>query len=256
MQKLLTIFCLLFFTFNISLAQTKHNDLRDVNLKGDVKLFGQCFLEGISVPVNDSNKICRSGIGNTYNEKGFLVSFNSISYNATIVEIKYHYNAKGILGNTDYYYPEKKMSQSFLISVKQDTAKNEVSHWFYEGSILQSKTVFIRDDKGNLIVQQNYGIDGKLNIEKRFEYDSDNYRIKESFWSISPSGYFEQPTFKSVVTYKNDERGNPIVKTDSASGEKTTYTYQYDSVGNWLLRTSYDDKQEVKQITEQYFEYY
>lgn len=256
MQKLLTTFCLLFFTFNLSLAQTNHNDLKDVNLKGNVKSFGQCFLEGVSISLKDHNKICRLGIGNTYSEKGFLVSSNSISYNTTSVEMKYYYDANGVLNSTDRYYPGKKMSQSFLITVKQDADKNEVSNWFYEKNILQSKTVFVRDDKGNLIVQQNYGVDGKLNIEKRYEYDSNNYRIKESFWSVSPPGYLEKPTFESVVTYKNDELGNPIIKIDSASKENTTYTYQYDSIGNWLLRTSYNDKGEVNQIAEQYFEYY
>ncbi|MGE6354487.1 hypothetical protein ACQKCJ_11520 [Flavobacterium sp. NPDC079362] len=256
MQALLTTFCFLFFTYNLSLAQTNHNDLKDVNLKGSVKSFGKCLLEGTSIPLAVENKICRMGIGNTYNEKGFLISSNSISYNASIVEINYHYNTKGDLSATDYYYPEKKTSNSYLVTVKYDSAKNEVSYWFYWENILQSKTIFIRDNKGNLIVEQNYDANGKLNTEKRYEYDVDNYKIKESFWSIRPPGYLDKPTFESVVTYHNDERGNPVIKIDSASKEKTTYVYQYDNVGNWLLCTAYNDKGQIKQVTEQYFEYY
>ena len=256
MQTFFTTTCLLFFTFNISLAQTNHNDLKDVNLKGNVKSFGQCFLEGTAMPLVDNNKICQSGIGNMYNEKGFLLSSNSVSYNAKVFEIKYYYDTDGVLNASDYYYPGTKMSQSFLITVKHDTTKNEVSYWFYEGSVLQSKTVFIRDEKGNLVVHMNYGKDEKLNMEKHYEYDAGNYRIKESFWSISPAGYLDKPILKSVVTYKNDEFGNPVMKTNSSSKETTTYTYKYDNNGNWLLRTSYNDKGEINQIAEQYFEYY
>ena len=256
MQIFFTTTCLLFFTFNIGLAQTNHNDLKDVNLKGDVKTFGQCFLEGVSISPKDNNKICQMGIGNTYNEKGFLLSFNSVSYNAKVLEIKYYYDADGILNASDYYYPATKKSQSFLITVKQDADKNEVSYWFYEGGVLQSRTVFIRDEKGNLVGHVNYGKDEELNMEKHYEYDSNNYRIKESFWSVSPPGYLDQPILKSVVTYKNDEFGNPIMKINSSRKETTTYTYKYDSNGNWLLRTSYNDKGEINQIAEQYFEYY
>lgn len=255
MQALFTTFCLLFFIFNVSLAQT-NNDLKDANLKGNVKSFGKCFLEGSSIPIKEDDKTCRTGIGNTYNEKGFLISSRSISYNVSIVAIEYHYNAKENLSAVDYYYPEKKTSKSSLVTVEYDSAKNEVHYLFYQENILQSKTVFIRDDKGNLIVEQNYDANGKLNIEKHFEYDADNYRIKESFWSVSPPGYLHKTTFESVAAYQNDKHGNPIVKTDVASKEKTTYIYHYDSVGNWLQCISYNEKGEVKQIAEQYFEYY
>lgn len=256
MRTLFTTFYLLLFSFNLLTAQTKYNDLTDVNLKGNIKLFGQCFLEGISKPVNDNKKICKTGIGNTYNEKGFLISSRSISYNTTVLEIEYHYNNTGNLTATDYYYPEKKSTKSFHVTKNNVTAKNEMTYLFYEQDSLKSKTIYVRDNKGNLILQQNYGTDSKLNLERRYEYDSNNYRIKQSYWLMNVSGYSKKSTLESIITYQNDHYGNPVSEIDSLTKKRSTHTYTYDKTGNWLVRTSYNDKGEIKQITEQYFEYY
>ncbi|AWG25580.1 hypothetical protein [Flavobacterium kingsejongi] len=254
MKIVFASFYLFFFTFNASHAQS--NDLTDVNLKGKVKYFVECFLEGNSIEDSDINKMCRMGIGNTYNEKGFLISSIFISYNERVSETQYHYDSKGQFSTTVQTNLETQETKSYKVHISYNTERKEKTLSFYQSDSLKFQTIYTRDKNGNILTDKRFDATGMLTSAKEYVYDNQHYIIKESNEGFYPIKNVGNNSFKNENVYTNDKYGNPITVIDSITGNTTTHSYTYDSIGNWLTRTATDNKGQIKEIMGRDFEYY
>ncbi len=133
------------------------------------------------------------------------------------------------------YYGEKPIKQ-----LEEEPKKDEL---YFRGNFQK-----IYDKEGNIVEQNTYYSDGKIESKYTFQYN-----IKGICSEIKLMGYADDghSTCEIVITPpKNIEKEKEAKKED-----KNIYKFQYDKKGNWIKRTRYIDDVPV-QTEERKFEYY
>ena len=144
--------------------------------------------------------------------RGGTVSKTTFIYNdkaQVIREVKYNGEF-----HADYFYD----SQGRLIETKG----------FYGKDTLVSRFVYTYNDKGQMIKWARQG--GGLDFERTYTYTAQGKVASETRGS-QPGDYYRQ------VVYLYDDRGNVIERkeyNEEGLEERTTYTYEFDSAGNWI----------------------
>lgn len=149
----------------------------------------------------------------TYNGQGLPLSKQTVDVNGALIE-----------------------SDSF------DAAGNVIEESLYKGDALESKRVYSYDGKGNRIEEVHYGANGALINQPKDParivsgYDEANRVIDQTLFAADG-------TIEWKMSFAYDEHGNLIEQRGFHSGKLAlhrSYSYEYDSNGNWIKQTMSD----------------
>lgn len=116
-----------------------------------------------------------------------------------------------------------------------DSNGNENEAKYYVAGIIKARYVREHDERGNVITIVAYKKDGSKEYIGRTRYDTKNRRTEELVYN--PNGLVERRR-----TYAYDSRDNVFEKkvflANGSVLEKELYDYEFDSVGNWIKRTT------------------
>lgn len=246
-------------------------DLGKADLKGNVKSIAEYAYslelqdgELVEEPIRfDDERGTVDYTESYYNTDGMLEKYRAIwdMYMNTdtyvyekglLKEIKHTFNAERHPEVTRFTYNDKKQ----LIEMSENL----------NGNI--SNTFYAYDAKGNMISdgEYEYIYDGKGRLKKKyskhykkeiFSYDKSGKEKEYLIEFSDPTGYYDDSYAEYSVKY--DKQGRIIEKNKKniTDGTRTIYKYTYedDSNGNWVVRTTYiDDK--ISTRTKRNIKYY
>lgn len=215
-----------------------------------------------------------------YNEKGYRVE-EFWSFNDEVSRRIYNYDKNGNCIESINYNQDKMVVD--YGKFHYDKNGNIQDETFYDSSDnMISKYVYSTDKKGNILEQLEFNKDEELEVSHLSKYNSASLEVEHTtcFYE-NGNRMFTKQTFdynsagkitesvlyddeKNVLgrwVYIYNEKVSVIQEevfdADERMVEKRTYTYEYDSVGNWVTRTSYDAiSGDAQVITVRKIEYY
>lgn len=196
------------------------------NLKGKVKIIKMFSVNTLTITYH-------------YNQNGYIASTE-----AGNIQSKYHYNHNHLLTDIETEYFQNGSKVKWVLSRYQ------------------------YDQKGNQVEEKTFGIDGVLSSKTLNTFDSNNRLIEAKTFGANDillmvSNFDTQGIRTTTTTYdmngqvistseiKNDDNGNIVyIKTlSNVNGIRNenivTYTYQYDTQGNWIRQTQNSNGIEV-----------
>jgi len=121
------------------------------------------------------------------------------------------------------------------------------------------KLIEAEKNKGNFkeIKWTHYNSDGTIFRKEVFQYDKDGNKIEETYYNAD--GVL---TCESKLKY--DEYGNHIERVNKNTKEdaygkliaKWEVQYEYDTLKNWIVQTTYSDNDRSTRVEEREIEYY
>ncbi len=206
-------------------AQEQKNDLKDMNLKGQVKQLQENTYDAVEKFGEIQKGDINSSITYIFNDKGNKMEENVYYKGSLYKKITYKYDDKGKMIEENWYKPD---GSKITYNCKYDDKRNKTEMNVYDSNgILDSKHTYKFNDKGNKIEWNEYGYDLNGGI-----IDSNK------------------------ITYKYDEKGNKMEEDWSGSlSYKYTYKYEYEKNLNWIKQSQYKGDK-CKTITEREITYY
>lgn len=215
-----------------------------------------------------------------YNEKGFRVE-EFWSFNEEISHRVYNYDEDGKCVESITYNQDKTIKDSGKF--RYDKNGNIQDETFYDSANnLISKYTYTTDKNGNIIEQLEFNQDEELEVSHSLKYNSSSLEIEHiTCFYENGNRMFTTQTFEYnsdgkmtesvlyddaknelsrwVYTY-NDQLSlisEEVFDASESLTEKRTYTYEYDSVGNWTTRIAYNGTtNDAQVITVRKIEYF
>lgn len=270
-----TIFLAILVSSALSFAQQKsHRNL--ANLKGNVKV--SSIVDYKATP--DGKKGEEKGYTHSvFNDKGYITDMNfknemislkvQSKYDATgekLQESLAHspqgellnkntlkYDERGFRIQEDVAMADGSVAQQLFFKHDDKGFEIEKKVCFSGGFQCLQKMVMDYDANGNLLTDTRYdGMNGKRAEKLIYKYDSQNNKTDLGV-------YNDKDELLERYTYKYDSQNNVIEEViyypDGSVAETKTTSYQYDSKGNWTLKTESIDGN-VETISEQKLEYF
>lgn len=255
-------------------AQVLPNDWRDTRLKGKVRQLCHSTYDSLVQDRIAEMAVPRLERCTRYTNKGCHSEITTAHNGIPTTRELYRYDSKGILIGYTIDQLAAERLKSYAICYKNDTLKKESIRYYYPNyshKSFQWKTVQIRDIHGNLISIAEYTPRGELTAQRQQAFDEHNHCVIQRLWQKSPANLHQQ------FTYKNDFNGNPLTQIEgegpysgltyrdaatklwiaqSIPETTTTFTYQYDTKGNWIQRTAYSQNGMVQYIEKRTIDYY
>ncbi len=250
MKTLICFISIHYFTF-FSISQK--TDLQKDNLIGTVKSVEESYyLTGINI-ADEGEMGLESIVVTKYGKNGFIIEKNGENLDGTLnYRNIYKYDSvTGLLVETNFYDENEKL-------------KYTTNFKFENGNLIEEN---IFDEFGNpsYSFSNKYDANGNL-IEEHF-YNENGVLIWKSIFTVDPKGaVLEKKTIidesfeelNTKETYVYDTKGN-IISSKRYGLENTfdliTNKYEYDSQGNWIKRTEFENNK-PKAISEKKIEYY
>lgn len=267
----------LFFFLGALVVSAQINDLdyRKAHLKGDVKaVFSVSFYtsgDGKSVKANDKyrgDEVEFLNTLSTYNDQ-YQTTYKEFTYNGNLAKYIYRsFDEKGHRSETieydEYESPLYIRTHTCddlgrVVTTKVCAANEDycVRTVYYDYSKPNTRIIkmendagdpegsylLLFDDRGNKIRQEKRDADDNLLYAYTYTYDAKNHLIK----SVE----------KVTTTFSYNDKGDCISQKicEGSRCEQRTYTYIYDSTGNWVGRTTYINKK-AAYFTEREIMYY
>lgn len=174
-------------------------------------------------------------VAHAYNDQGNLIESKLYDYKGVKKNITtYKYNDKGNLIEENFCKVEGvvKYARFYVYDVKG----NRIEKSYYSDGILEDKTLFNYDSKGNCISWNEFDKAGNLQGRRTFFFDNIGNLVEERHY------YNENLQEKSVFKY--DAMGNKI-ETYKLSSDKTTTKIKYDVQGNQIEQTQYNSSSDT-----------
>ncbi len=261
----LSAFALLSFKdFGISYKLTDHD------LRGKVKSIRQsliCSNEALKHKTcfNDEWHAYFNEAGNVIKDTSFgmhsITSFFSYSmkrdtleYNYTSGDTAYYKTLYLYLGNGNLAeeIDFKRVGPDFkkIGSSKYFYYKRTVEEYRYGITALLSTDTYTYNNDGKLVKEKAVDVHGKVILERNNTYDNSGNLVKNISWLGSPKSI-------DTVMYEYNERNDVILQSYSYKGKPfhDVFKYEYDNVGNWVLKTTFVSDTLWHTITRQ-IEYY
>lgn len=257
-----------------SLEKKPQNHWTSQNLKGRVKTLTEETFNGVMKFGEFQKQDLAYGIIKIFDIKGNMLEDNSYGPNNIIKSyaiFKYDDmgNQIGVkFGNNKIKWEIK---SSYILDAKGN--KIEKNNYGSYGEMI-SKSKYKYDSKSNLVEEKIYDTNGSLFNTRTFKYDGRGSLVEEENLGLGDSKHtykydskgnliesisITTEKFEYKFTYIVDDKGNVIEETYYTSSEnfphKTTYQYQYDSIGNWIKKDTFNGDIQTGTI-ERKIEYY
>jgi hypothetical protein len=247
-------------------AQT--NTARDTGgLKGTVKsvrIEQAHFEEEISGEVVESPRTISQSI--SYNHRG---NYEEIAHYDNMGVLVWNWAVKYDLAGTrqeEFSYEANGTSRS-VYKYSSNGRKCRVTEYNPDGS-LSSWHVSVYDSNGNETSRKHYDVDGRLIGNYVYKYDQKGRKVEEIVYgrnatpahtarkrtytydskgNLSEMWAYERPRggFLGKRIYKYDDDGNLVeeyyVGGDGKTRDRSTYSYEFDSQGNWIKRITHKE---------------
>ena len=240
--------------------------------------------------VTDSIPTLKNGVQVMYAMIGRVTSFNTTG-NVTIEywgkperpfgKRLYTYDEKGALSKLETFGIDNTPSLYYLFTCNPEGKIIEYTVFKPDGMVIgEYSTVY--DDRNNKTGDKDKKT-GKFKDGKTYKYDGKNYISEEVIAQVGFKSYTSQrfkyddngnkierqvyyangdPLLK--YTYSYDTNGDMIAmndyKADGSLSFTTTYVYEYDSKGNWIKKTAWNEKdgqpKTLLNVTQRLIEYY
>lgn len=226
-------------------------------------------------------------------EKKFIGLFTIVRENFAY---DYYFNTNGnltkilriedgnITNQTLYKYDDRN-NQRFLIYTQEDKDKDTIENVYDEnGVILKTKgnlfgnSEYKYDDKvvlqsittsssDGLFYIENYLIDKNGNPYECVRINKDNKMVERTTYDFDDNGnllkteYYNGNQFLVNTTIKKYNDKNDIIEENFNEYKRdyeytSTFKYKYDSRGNWIKKTEYNEEGKIVKITKREIEYY
>ena len=229
---------------NGKIKSVKESYYRAANTKGDFKLrsinestFNKEGNKTAYIQYTSEGDIISKQLY-TYDDKNNLIEDNSYgSYGELSTKTTYTYDSKGnrveeILFE-DGFPPLKEL-------YKYDDSVNMIEKKQYnpEG-ICWNKIVYSYDETGKMVEENRLGPDDAHIEKKLYKYDDNGNVIEvQSLSSLNSSHNYKT---LSMYDNKNNLIEYSYLQDGSSAPFKTTYSYEFDEPGNWIMSTEFKD---------------
>lgn len=264
MKKSFFLLFSVLFLVSCQTKKTKNTDWQNDDLIGKVKSYRITNY----LAMYDLGEVVRGdeigALGRiVYNESGFRIE-EFWSFNEEISHRVYNYNEDGNCIESICYNQDKTVKDYGKFSYdKNGNIQEEV---FYDSADkLISKYVYTTDKNGNVTDQLEFNQNEELEVSHSSKYNSSsletehitcfyengNRMFTKQTFAYNLSGkitesilFDDERNILSQWVYSYNEQGSlvseEVFDSDKKLTEKRTYTYEYDSVGNWTTRISYN----------------
>ncbi|WP_143569722.1 hypothetical protein [Tenacibaculum agarivorans] len=240
-------------TYSSCVNNTEKNDWDLENLKGQVKSFTELSYEIIEEKKQENHyqKIIKN-----YDRKGKIINEFLYKFDGAGNKFIPEYNEEGqktqmycYVNNSDrllykwiYFYDEK-----------GNKTKDEI---YNSSDKLTLERFFKYDEKGNKIERtEKYAYNPKEAVSKRtFEYDASGKNIRIN--TYDPFGKNLTSYYEFVYDTKGNKIEENIHEPNGKLSSKWVYTYKFDDKGNWIKKTEFDQGIFPKTIIERKYVYY
>ena len=268
MRKLILIIAILTMSVTLTLAQDQTPDWKVMKLKGNVKTLNQTSFEAKysgDTTQQAGRNIVRGNKAKSrhiytytamenlaFTDQGYIQNAVGYDVNSRGAEyITFKYNKNKIMHESIHYGPTKLIKR--IQTYKYDDYGGLTTMRIYgRDKLMMSKTIYKLDRAGNIVEQRQSDNNKQRTGSRKYAYDEKDNCI--STMIFDPKG-------KLVLTLvsESDEK-NSITKTTTLDVNRkpstsSTYSYKYDSLGNWTERTELKDGQPYM-ITVRDFQYY
>jgi hypothetical protein len=197
-----------------------------------------------SMHVYDGNGNCVEAIGVNHDGSKFI---NRILYDSSGREIERHFlNANGTMtARSLSFYDDKGQKIETLVYCPLQTL-NHILNFAYDDSgnlieetlhypslSIRNRTVIVRDNRGNETGRNTYSIDGALTRQDFYTYDE---KGRQASYIVQNES--KVPVIHWTHTYneRGDRKENFVYNREGALYLKETFSYEFDSVGNWVKK--------------------
>jgi len=216
-----------------SCSSNNNSDLRQTNLKGNVKSVEE-LLYNATEKDGDITKGEQINLKYTsYNRDGNLIKFFDKQSDINII---FRYDSKGNkIEEKDYYTSKGNLKSKVSIKNNSDGKKIEESYFNPQGG-LYAKNIFRYDSKGNKIEVIESNSEESPSSKDLFKYNDKGYLIEELH-------YNSEGNLSTRYTYKYDI--NNLIESNWYKGDgklDMKIINKYDSKGNKIEDKTYDSK--------------
>ena len=242
-------------------AENKDNDRTKNDLNGKIKSVKESYYRAGKA---EKDFKLRSINESTFNKEGNKTAY--IQYTSdgdTISKQLYTYDDKNNLIEDNSYGSYGELSTK--TSYTYDSKGNQVEEILFEDGYSPSKELYKYDDSGNMIEKKQYNPEGICWNKIRYKYDEtgnmveenrlapDDEHIEKKLYKYDDNGnVIEVKSFSSLnssYNYKTlstyDDKNNLIeygyIQDGNSAPFKTTYSYEFDEMGNWIMSTEFKD---------------
>lgn len=259
MKKLLFLLCAstLFIACNNADKKTadaaKNTDLIQQNLKGKVQRFEE---SSSTIDSTGTSKADSTSFANEFDEKGYQTSYVQKDINGKVKENQTitHYEG-GQTKDVIIKNGEGKQTMKWEISIDSIGKYNGAKIYDSTGKVSSIWKALDENEYGQVIKGTEYKENGSLKSSFSSVYDGAHYT---GGWGKDSAG---KETFHSSITLNDkgdaSEESTTTVTKDTSKTEKFTYKYdKYDDKGNWIQRTTYNEKGKPVKLTKRIVTYY
>jgi hypothetical protein len=260
MRKVVLLLPFLAFIFACENKATQKNaeslqntDLIQLNLKGEVKNLTEMTYTADSTGNMDK----MDSLVNVYDfdDKGYLTRFHTKDQGGAVkTEQTFIRNDKGALNE---FITKKDGKQTYRLVTEIDKDGKYSGGVTYDSTGKQDS--YFKDlatnEYGIVYAGKQYDMNNKIKSTWDMKYDKANFLGGTSTDSTG------KPSYTGTVVL--NEKGDPAEETsatrdkDTTKTEKMVYKYDtYDDKGNWVQRTTYNEKEKPSKIIKRTFIYY
>jgi len=231
----------------------KNTDLIQQNLKGKVQRFEE---SSSTIDSTGTSKADSASFINDFDEKGYQTSYVQKDITGKVKEDQAitHYEGgqtKEVIAKNG----EGKQTMKWELTIDSSGKYSSAKIYDSSGKISSVWKDLSENEYGEVTKGTEYKEDGTVKSSFASTYDSAHY---VSGWGKDSTG---KENYRGSVTLndKGDaaEESRTTVTKDSSKTEKFTYKYDsYDDKGNWLQRTTYNEKAKPIKVTKRTFTYY
>jgi len=248
-------------TLFISCTPFQSKDLKDFDLKGDIKEVTSIKFYAIEKfgIVEKSKKAKR--IEDDFTENATIkFDNNGFAYESSLFDKYGNLDYRIIRTDTvfDFFNSKGKLMLKMITNGKDFPTHSSMHN--SKGQLI-NKINYTYDEEMNLIDHKSYDDDGELVESSQCKFNNKNELIEKILYSKTlRNSYWDDDKYNEETTttkYSYNKNGEVAEKSISENKKLTTirYKYKYDKNNNWIERTEFD-KVKAKFILERKIQYY
>ncbi len=171
-------------------------------------------------------------INKTYDTNGLLIK--EVRKDYTVETEKLEYNSKKQLVWKKTYNEDGSLYHASEFTY--NSAGNQISEKEYDEDMkLYNKTICTYDSNNKLMEKREYKVRDTEILDEVYSYNADGNLVEETTYDQG------EVYSRRVVTYDAKSNVSSEITTEPSYSTSTTYSYEYDSQGNWIVRERYEN---------------
>lgn len=243
MKKILTAITLLIASVGICLAHVMIPDWKTMKLNGEVKTLtttnfhaetaGDSITRGDRIKARQTYTYCASE-RITFSEKGYIQGITGSDINSRTSEyVEFKHNKHRLMDETVHYRGDKTLKE--IRAYRYDDYGGLVQIRLYgKDKYMINKTLYKLDREGNVLEMKQSDNNKKSLSSRKFAYDVNNNCISTMIFNPSKKLVM---TLVSAFDKNNNLIKNTTLDINRKPSTSSTYTYKFDDLGNWIERT-------------------